>query len=385
MERRAGSNVVLLCLAFAAFGTVWGSQQAVFAELQRDYGLSESQLGLMLLLPPLFGVPSALSGSRLVARFGSRLLLFVGAAIVSGGLLVLALGEGAAAPWIAMAVTGIGGGMVDVAILTAASRVQSGGGTPVMGRVQSIFFVGLVVGGGIGVAVIAAGLSYRVSFVVTAAILLSACGLAARRIVLPPLQHADTGHLSVRAVVAITGVPLLIALAFGGFFLEGATTTFAAVLLRSTLESSAVIASTAAFVVTVGLAIGAGLADAMTVRIGAQRTMAVGATIAAIGVAASATATVPGTAVAGLGIAAIGFGGIGPAALTLTVPIDHAHGGRVLPTVTALSYVAFLFGPVAVGQLGDLFGLRVAFGVVAAAAAALAIVSLVGLKSHTTA
>ena len=385
MERRPVSNVVLLCLAFAAFGTVWGAQQAVVAELQHDYGLNESQLGFLLLLAPLFGIPAALSGQRLVARFGSQVLLVVGAVIVAVGLVVLAVADGTAAPWIAMAITGIGAGMVDVAVLTAAARVQSGGGTPVMGRVQAIFFVGLVAGGGIGVAVIALGLSYRVSFVVTAVLLLAACILAARRLVLPPAPHATSGHLSIRAVLAISGVPLLITLAFGGFFLEGATTTFAAVLLRNAIESSAVVASAAAFVVTVGLAIGALAADPLSARIGAQRTMAMGAAVAAVGVAAAAVATIPATAVAGLGIAAVGFGGIGPAALTLTVPIDQEHGGGVLPTVTALSYVAFLFGPVVVGQLGDLFGLRVAFGVVAAAAAALAVVSLVGLKSNTAA
>ena len=65
-------NVLLLCVSFAAFGTVWGAFQAVTAELQHDYGFSESQLGLLLLLTPLFGVPAALSGARIVARFGSR-------------------------------------------------------------------------------------------------------------------------------------------------------------------------------------------------------------------------------------------------------------------------------------------------------------------------
>lgn len=375
-------TVLLLCLSFAAFGTVWGALQAVTAELQHDHGFTTAQLGLLLLLPPLFGVPSALSGSRVVARFGSRVLLALGSSIVTAGMLVLALGDGAATPWIAMAVTGVGAGMVDVAVLTAASRVQAAGGTPVMGRVQSVFFAGLVVGGGIGVLVVALGLSYRVCFVITGIVLLAACCLAARLLVLPPISNPATGHLSLRAVLAIAGIPVLIALAFGGFFLEGATTSFAAVLLRNAIGSTAVIASASAFVVSVGLAMGAYAADALIARIGAQRTMAVGATLAAAGVAAAATAGIPATAVAGLGIASVGFGGIGPAALTLTVPIDHQYGGGVLPTVTALSYVAFLFGPVAVGQLGDLFGLRVAFGVVAAAAAALAAVSLIGLRDQ---
>ena len=220
---------------------------------------------------------------------------------------------------------------------------------------------------------------------ITGLLLLAACCLAARSLVLPAIANPATGHLSLRGVLAIAGIPVLIALAFGGFFLEGATTSFAAVLLRNAIGSTAVIASTAAFVVSVGLAIGAYAADALVARIGARRTMAVGATLAALGVAAAATATVPATAVVGLGIASIGFGGIGPAALTLTVPIDAEYGGGVLPTVTALSYVAFLFGPVAVGQMGDLFGLRAAFGVVAAAAAVLAVVSLVGLRDHAPA
>ncbi len=377
-------NVVLLCLSFAAFGTVWGAFQAVIAELQHDYGFSESQLGLLLLLPPLFGVPAALSGSRIVARFGSRVLLVLGSSIVTTGLLVLALGDGSATPWIAMAITGVGAGMVDVAVLTAASRVQAASGTPVMGRVQSVFFAGLVAGGGIGVAVVALGLSYRVCFVITGVVLLAACSLTARLLVLPAISNPATGHLSLRGVLAIAGIPVLIALAFGGFFLEGATTSFAAVLLRNAIGSTAVVASTSAFVVSVGLAIGAYAADAFVARIGARRTMAVGATLAAVGVGVAATATVSGTAVVGLGIASVGFGGIGPAALTLTVPIDVEYGGGVLPTVTALSYVAFLFGPVAVGQIGDLFGLRVAFGVVAVAAAALAVVSLVGLRDHAS-
>ena len=377
-------NVLLLCLSFAAFGTVWGAFQGVTAEMQHDYGFSESQLGLLLLMPPLFGVPAALSGSRIVARFGSPVLLALGSTIVTVGLFVLALAEGAAAPWIAMAITGIGAGMVDVAVLTAASRIQAVSGTPVMGRVQSVFFAGLVVGGGIGVAVIALGLSYRVCFAITGLLLLAACLVAAHLLVLPALVNPATGHLSLRGVLAIAGIPVLVALAFGGFFLEGATTSFAAVLLRNAIGSTSVIASTAAFVVSVGLAIGAYAADALVARLGARRTMAIGATLAAVGVSMAATATVPGTAIAGLGIASVGFGGIGPAALTLTVPIDARYGGGVLPTVTALSYLAFLFGPVAVGQIGDLFGLRVAFGVVAVAAGALAVVSLVGLRDHAS-
>jgi MFS family permease len=320
-----------------------------------------------------------------LARFGSRTLLAAATVIVTAGLLVLAAGDGAATPWIAMAILGAGSGVVDIAILTAASRLQSDSGSPVLGRVQAFFFVGLVAGGAISVAIVGLGLSYRVSFAVTAGVFLVACGLAARRLDVPALPRTASGHLSVRAVVAIAGVPVLITLAFGGFFLEGAITSFAAVLLRNEIGATAVIASTAALVVTVGLAIGAAAADPLTARIGAQRTMALGAAVAAAGVTAAATAGSAGLAVAGLGISAVGFGGIGPAALTLTGPIDHEHGGGVLATVTALSYVAFLFGPVAVGQLGDLFGLRVAFGVVAAAAGALAIVSLFGLRSHATA
>lgn len=383
MESRPARNVPLLCLAFASFGTVWGAAQAVTAELQRDYGFNEARLGFLLVLPPLLGVPAALAGSRIVARFGSRPLIAAGGAVLAVGLLVLAAGVDAATPWIAMAIIGAGSGMLDVAVLTAASRVQSEGGKPVLGRVQAFFFVGLVAGGGIAVAIVALGLSYRVSFVVTAALVLAACGVTARRLVLTAVRRAASSHLSIRGVLAIAGVPVLVTLAFGGFFLEGATTSFAAVLLRNEIGAAAAVSSAAAFVVTIGLALGAGAADALITRIGAQRTMALGAAVAAVGVAGAATATASATAVAGLGIAAFGFGGIGPAAFTLTAPIDHRYGGGVLPTVTALSYVAFLFGPVAVGQLGDLFGLRVAFGVVAAAAAALAVVSLVGLRTRT--
>ena len=77
-----GRNFLLLSLAFAAFGTIWGAQQAVFAELQRDYGFDESTLGLLLLLPPLCGVPTALGASRILQRIGPPTLLGFGATVV---------------------------------------------------------------------------------------------------------------------------------------------------------------------------------------------------------------------------------------------------------------------------------------------------------------
>ena len=200
-----------------------------------------------------------------------------------------------------MMVLGVGAACVDVGVLTSASRVQSGGGAPVLGRIQSVFFVGLVAGGGIGVAVVGLGVSYRVSFVITALLLLAACGAAYRLLDLPPRKETAESHLSMRAVLAIAGVPVLILLAFGGFFLEGAVTSFAAVLLRTELDSAAVVASAAAFVVTVGLAAGAYAADAMTARVGSRRTMVLGGTIATIGVAAAATATVRGRPWSGSG------------------------------------------------------------------------------------
>ena len=194
-------NLVLLSLAFASFGTIWGAQQAVFAELQRDYGFDESTLGLLLLLPPLVGVPVALAASRILTRIGPATLLGGGAVVVTLGQLTLALADGRAAPWIAMAILGSGAACVDVGVLTSGSRVQSGGGPPVLGRIQSVFFVGLVAGGGIGVAVVGVGLSYRVSFVITALLLLAACGAAYRLLDLPPAKVTEDGHLSIRAVI----------------------------------------------------------------------------------------------------------------------------------------------------------------------------------------
>jgi MFS family permease len=378
-------NVVLLSLAFASVGMMWGAQQAAYAELQRDYGLDEATLGLLLLLPPLVGTPTALASPRIIARIGSPALIGFGALTAGCALLLLAFTDAGPTPWAAMVILGVGASSVDVGVLTSGSRVQSDGGSPVLGRIQAVLVVGLVAGGGIGVAVAALGFSYRVSFAVVALLVLLACGGAARLLDLPPGVDLSGRSLSIRAVLGLAGVPVLVMLAFGGFFLEGSVTSFAAVLLRNELGAAAVVASAAAFVVTIGLAVGAYTADASVVRFGARRTMALGAAIATVGVGVAAAVTAPALAVAGLGIAAIGFGGIGPAALTMAAPIDHHHGGAVLPTVSALAYLAFLFGPVVTGQIGQALGLRVAFAILAAGACVLAITALVALRPRAVA
>lgn len=325
-------------------------------------------------MTPLVGAPTAFAAASLIARVGTRRLIAAGSVTLASAILVLALTDTPATPWIAVSLAGLGTGMVDMGILTAATRHEAAGHPSIVGRVQAFFFVGLVLGGATGTGVLAVGLPYRVALGIVATGLLVTGLLVARGTIDYAARDGD-GRPRIRRSLAIAGVPVLVALCFGGFFLEGATTSWTGVYLREELGAAAAVASASVLGVQIGLAVGAAGTDVVLRHVSPRTTLTVGATVAAVGVGIASLAGTPVVAALAILVAAIGFGGIGPAAFTLTGRVDAAHGGGVLATVTALAYLAFLIGPFGMGQIGEVAGLRAAFGVAAAMAVAVGLVA----------
>ena len=148
---------------------------------------------------------------------------------------------------------------------------------------------------------------------------------------------------------------------------EGGIDTWGVLFLRSRLAAS-VLVGAAGYIVGQSLATAAraGIGPSLG-AIGGSRGAAVGAGVAAGGLALELTAPVAGLAAVGLGMAVIGICACWP------LLMSHAGSGSERPGavvggVTTAGYLGILVGPVAVGAVSSVGGLRAGLALITAAA-----------------
>jgi MFS family permease len=167
---------------------------------------------------------------------------------------------------------------------------------------------------------------------------------------------------------------VVLALVFGASaMVEGGVATWGVLYLRGHLGLG-VLAGVSAYVVGELLATVTRFSGGPVIRtLGTRRAVALGASLAAVGIATEALCGVAALAAAGLAAAAVGISVVWPL-LIADVNNEARHPALAIGGVTACGYLGMVAGPPLVGTLSAVFGLRVGLLVLAAIALFVAIV-----------
>lgn len=360
---------ILLPVAFAAFGVVWGAWQAVLPDLATAYGLSTGPLGVMLTAAFAVSLPAMLAAGRFVDRYGTSRGMALPAAVMALGLAVVAV-----LPPIGWLMGGIvllaaGSGAFDVAINGAAMGDATWSRPARLTLLHAGFSGGGLAGALGGGLLVGAGMPFSMAHVMLAVILVATAALALR-----VRWHAARRAGSVPRAVAIGMAPFA-ALAGLAFLAEGSMETWSAIYLRDDLGAAPFVGALgpAAFhaAMLVGRLVGAGVAGVL----GPARTLLVAGSITVAGMLAALLVPLPALAIPGMAGAALGFSFVVPVVVSLAAARAGPHAGRAASYVLTLGYAGFLVGPSLVGILGELAGLRLALLVVPIAGGMVALAS----------
>ncbi len=108
-----------------------------------------------------------------------------------------------------------------------------------------------------------------------------------------------------------------------------------------------------------------------------ERTTLLGAGLLAAGGMALSLATLdPRLVVAGFLVVGLALSAVVPIAFSVAGDLAPGRAGGAISVVTTLGYGGFLVGPVLVGGLAEVLGLRAALGTIAVAGMAISILSL---------
>lgn len=360
----ADTTPTLLRNRMLAIFALQGIPMAMFfmriPDLQLRAGLSDAQLGLILMGGPIGGITTFALASRLIERFGTRwvilttypaMALAAGLATIPTQPLLLF-----AAIWLFGAFNSVSA----IAINVEADRIEGSSGLRIMnschGTWSIVYFLASLLAGLIRGAAIDPALHLWLMLPLFGAISL---------LLVWPMHGAPArpSMASSRKFVRPTLTILaLVAFALGAEMLEGASRVWATIFIRDTYDVPALIESMALPALILSMAAARLVTDRIVDRYGPARVGLVASAIAFVGVAViafsgNAYIAIAGFAIAGLG-ASVGY----PLMISAAARIGDRPASENVASATMVVQLVMLLSPALIGTIADGFGVRVAFG-----------------------
>ncbi len=362
-------------MVFVLFGLFWGAWAVAAIDIERSLGLSVGGFGLLLSVSLIGSAAANVVGGGLCERFGTARILSIALGTWTAFLALGAISRPPGLLGLAIVLVVVTAGLIDVTI-NVASMTALGDEPGRLVAFHARFNAGAAVGAAICGGLLAAHLSWRwmwVAVATAAAVLAVVC----RRSPLPGAARGDQvpwhGALALLRhdrLYVVAGIFALSAMVEGGIDLWGV------LFLRSNLESGLLLGAGGAVLGYTVAAVARTTLGPSVGRRGPPRGVAIGAGVAAVGTLLLATAQVPVTGAIGLVLAAGGISMCWPL-LVAAAGTGRPHGAAAVGAVTAGGYVGLVAGPALVGWVAGAVGLRGALGLLAVAAAIVAVVPAV--------
>ena len=342
-------------VVFAVCGAAFATWLARVPAVQTQLGLTTGQLAGGLFGLAAGSVVALLGAGALVTRIGSRAAVVLGAAVLCGGLPLVAFAPSAPLFAAALIVLGAGNSLLDVAMNAHAARVEDGYGRPIFAGFHAFWNIGGLAGSGVDALMEAVHVPVSVHFPCAGAVLLALALVAARTCFLPGADRGQGGPAFAWPSRAL--VPLG-AIAFCGFVAEGAVNSWSAVYLADVTDATPAVASLGYFAFSTTMIAVRLIADRVVARTGRAKFVRGATAVAVLGFAAVLLAPGPPVAVAGFAVVGLGVAGIVPVAWSVASRKQPDAPGQAVAAVAACGYLGFLVEPALVGAVAARAGLH---------------------------
>lgn len=353
-------NAVMI--SFFLNGFCFASWVSRIPEARERLMLTNGELGLLLLAIAVGSVLTLPTAGALINRWGAALMVRVGVAVATAGLLVVALGVGVLdnVPFAAVGLFcyGLGIGVWDVAMNVEGAAVERELDRTIMPRFHAGFSLGTVVGAGVGALTVWTGLPMEWHLAVVGAFAFAlvqgtTSGFLPRAVeveaeVSPPARSALAAWREPRTLL----IGLMV---FALAVTEGTANDWLAVALIDGYDVPPWmgVAGFGLFVaaMTTGRLVGPVLLDRhgrKTVLWGTMAAAVTGVVLIVVGL--SSVMVLAGIVLWGVG-ASLGF----PVGMSAAAD-DPAHAAARVSVVSTIGYLAFLAGPPLLGFLADRVG-----------------------------
>ena len=324
--------------------------------------LTDSVLGLMILLIGIGSVVTMPFAGSLAHRYGCRKVLVASSLVLLLSVPLIPLSPSFWVLGLVLLVYGGVLGSLDVVINLQGVQVENALGRPLMSGFHGFYSLGGIIGAGAATLLLSAGAS-----AVGATLATFLGGLSVLFYALPGFL-ADAGEGDRLVFQVPRGVVLVIGILAGTVFCaEGSVTDWSALLLTREYLLSAGAAGFGyvafAFCMTLGRLTG----DRIVASLGPLRVLLVGGLICVVGFWMAGLGRLPFLGLVGFGLVGLGASNIVPVLFSAVGRQRAMPAPVALSIVTIMGYAGFLLGPAAIGSASEHLGIRVAMGLIGVA------------------
>lgn len=359
-------SLPVLLGVFGFFGLFWGSFAVLLADLSYALDLSPGPLGLALFAGAAASILAMGLLGWMADYLGRRPFLLLSGGVFGAGVAALAAADGYAALLVALVTLYAASGLYDVGINAAAVDLEKAVGRRFMAVLHATFSAGGVAGALSAGALLSVGVGFRHIYLMVL-VPLGAVLFAVALNRFPSFGEPQGDGEKTGRFGLYRSFPLLLVafIATLGLLSEGEMEHWSGIYLRQSLALPALLGASGVAVFHASMTMGR-LGAAWTVgRFGNRRTLLSAGLLAAVGMLLSLATLEPLLVVAGFLVVGLALSAVVPVAMSVAGDLAPGRAGGAISIVTTLGYSGFLLGPVIVGGLAEVFGLRVALGTIA--------------------
>jgi fucose permease len=349
---------------FFVHGFLFASWTAHIPHLKQHLELSDGRLGLALLGAPVGSVLAVVVAARILPRTGSapmvRLALL--GYCLSGPFIGLTGSFGTF--FVAFLLWGFFQGMLDVSMNTQAIAVERVTGRVLMPGFHGSWSSGALAGAVVGASAVGLGVSLSEQLLVLAIPCLLVVGWLTTRMIPDRVMGADPDAARGRRVGRrrVLQMELLVlgGIAFADMLCEGAVADWAAVYLRNSVHTAAIVAGMGFAIYAFAMLIVRLSGNRLFTSFAAHRLLPILAAIATLGFAGGLVIASPVSVLVGFGLLGAGLGCVIPMILRAAGAVGDVNAGSAVASVAGCGWAGFVVGPVLIGALASSTTLRTA-------------------------
>ena len=347
---------VAVALVFALNGVAFASWVSRLPAVREALGLSNGQLGLLLLCLSIGSVIGLPTSGPLVSRLGPARAVLCGVGVVAVGLLLVAAGIGSGnvpVTGLGLGLTGLGIGTWDVGMNVEAADVERRLGRTLMPRFHAGFSVGTVAGALLGAAAAASALAVEVQLLLTALLVTGTVAVCLRAFLpVEPAHHDAPAGLRVGQAWREPRTLLIGLLVLCFAFVEGTANDWLALALVEGHGTDDAVGALGFACFVTAMTVARTVGGSVLARYGRTAVLRATAALAVAGLLLVVAG--PSLPVVLLGALLWGAGASLGFPVGMSAASDDPQGAAVrVSVVSSIGYTAFLAGPPLVGLLAE--------------------------------
>jgi MFS family permease len=355
--------------SFAVNGLVMGTWYARIPQVQRDLHLSDGALGSALIATTIGGIFAMQACRAIIRRIDSARVAWLAGLAFPVALILPGVASSVLSLVVCLLAFGAIDGLLDVSMNDHAVAVEKKLKRSVMSSMHAAWSVGGIAGAGLAGLMSKEGFSLVRNFAFIAALAAIISIILARGF--HPARPDERSSARVRSAGLRSGwsrrVLTLGLLSAVCLLAEGVAKSWGPVFMVQDKHASAAIATLAYTVFSVTMTAGRIAGDTLYARFGPTRLVRASALVAVAGLAIALSAPAESEVIAGFGIFGLGMSILVPMIVSAAGHQDNssenATSDLAIAHVATVGYTGILAGPVFIGWLSELVGLRAAMAI----------------------